>query len=121
MCRTTTSRSCPANRRCGRREDGHPGFGLEPNPRNSGYGHTPADVAAVRPDGPEALTGYYGEVVARTEAYISGLSSEELGRIVDDRLDPPVTLAARLVSIGDDDLQHVGQAAYVRGLIERGR
>ncbi len=35
--------------------------------------------------------------------------------------DPPVTLAVRLVSVIADDLQHVGQAAYVRGLAERSR
>jgi hypothetical protein len=94
-------------------------FGLEPDPRNSGYGHTPADVAAVRPDAPDALTGYYAEVAARTDAYLAGLSAADLERIVDRGYDPPVTLAARLVSIGDDDLQHVGQAAYARGLLER--
>jgi hypothetical protein len=94
-------------------------FGLDPDPRNSGYGHSPDDVAAVRPDGPDALTGYYRAVVARTNAYVGGLTDEELERIVDRSYDPPVTLSARLVSMADDDLQHVGQAAYVRGLLER--
>jgi hypothetical protein len=31
-----------------------------------------------------------------------------------------VTLGVRLVSIADDDIQHAGQAAYLRGLLERG-
>ena len=31
----------------------------------------------------------------------------------------PVTAAVRLVSVVSDTLQHVGQAAYVRGLAER--
>jgi hypothetical protein len=30
-----------------------------------------------------------------------------------------VTLGVRLVSVLDDDTQHVGQAAYVRGLLGR--
>jgi hypothetical protein len=30
-----------------------------------------------------------------------------------------VTLGARLVSVIADDLQHVGQAAYVRGIVQR--
>ena len=38
-------------------------------------------------------------------------------RIVDERWDPPVTLGARLVSVVNDDTQHVGQAAYVKGLL----
>jgi hypothetical protein len=41
----------------------------------------------------------------------------DLARTVDDRWDPPVTLGVRLVSIADDSLQHVGQAAYLRGLL----
>jgi hypothetical protein len=31
-----------------------------------------------------------------------------------------VTLGVRLVSVLGDDLQHAGQASYLRGLIERG-
>ena len=38
-------------------------------------------------------------------------------RVVDRTWDPPVTLGVRLVSILDDDTQHAGQAAYVRGLL----
>jgi hypothetical protein len=30
-----------------------------------------------------------------------------------------VTMGVRLVSVADDCLQHAGQAAYVRGLLER--
>jgi hypothetical protein len=37
--------------------------------------------------------------------------------VVDEAYDPPVTLGVRLVSVLSDDLQHVGQAAYARGLI----
>ena len=33
--------------------------------------------------------------------------------------DPPVTLLARLVSIEQDAVQHLGQAAYVRGVLQR--
>jgi len=36
--------------------------------------------------------------------------------VVDELYSPPVTLGVRLVSIVDDCLQHLGQAAYVRGL-----
>jgi hypothetical protein len=37
--------------------------------------------------------------------------------VVDLNWDPPVTLAVRLVSVINDDLQHGGQAAYVRGML----
>jgi hypothetical protein len=38
---------------------------------------------------------------------------------VDDYWDPPVTLSVRLVSVISDDLQHAGQAAFIRGVLER--
>jgi uncharacterized damage-inducible protein DinB len=95
-------------------------FGLEPDPSNTGYGHSPDEVAEVRPEGPEALIEYHDAVAARTREFVRGLKPEDLDRIVDRRWDPPVTLGVRLVSIVNDDDQHVGQAAYVRGLLPKG-
>ena len=46
------------------------------------------------------------------------LGPDDLDRIVDRQWNPTVTLGVRLVSVADDCLQHVGQAAYVRGLLE---
>ncbi|HVM02556.1 MAG TPA: DUF664 domain-containing protein [Acidimicrobiales bacterium] len=92
-------------------------FGLEPDPHDNGYGHTAEQVAAVRPESPEALLGYLDAAHARTVAMLGTLTSPDLDRVVDRRWDPPVTLGVRLVSIADDGLQHVGQAAFVRGLL----
>ena len=36
--------------------------------------------------------------------------------MVDEHWDPPVTAGVRLVSVIGDALQHLGQAAYVKGL-----
>ena len=52
---------------------------------------------------------------------IEGLAPDDLDRVVDRRWDPPVTVGVRLVSVADDSLQHLGQAAYVRGLLARAR
>ena len=65
------------------------------------------------------LTGYHDEVHAATCDYVRGLTDSDLDRVVDDNWDPPVTLAVRLVSVLSDDLQHVGQAAYLLGLSKR--
>jgi hypothetical protein len=92
-------------------------FGLDPDPSNTGYGHTPEEVAAVRPDGPEALLGYLDATHELTVGFLGGLGPDDLDRIVDRNWDPPVTMGVRLVSIADDCLQHIGQAAYVRGLL----
>jgi uncharacterized damage-inducible protein DinB len=85
----------------------------------TGYGFSSADVAATRVTDPELLLGYHAEVHRRTAAFVSGLSAGDLDRIVDERWDPPVTLGVRLVSVIGDDLQHAGQAALLRGVLER--
>lgn len=93
-------------------------FGLPFGPREHGYGHTPQQVAAV--DVPaDLMLGYHDAVHARTVAYVETIGEEEYDDVVDDSWDPPVTRAVRLVSVLDDDMQHVGQAAFVRGVIER--
>ena len=84
----------------------------------TGYGQSSADVVAVRADA-ELLTAYYDAVHTRTIAYLRTLAEEDFARVVDKSWTPPVTLAVRLVSILSDDLQHAGQASYVRGLAER--
>ncbi len=92
-------------------------LGLDPDPSNTGYGHTPDEVATVRPEQPGALLEYLEAVDARTRTMLRELTPADLDRIVDRSWDPPVTLGVRLVSIADDSLQHAGQAAYVRGLL----
>jgi hypothetical protein len=94
-------------------------FRLAPDPDNTGYGHRPEEAAAICPVEPAALMAYLDAVHARNAPILASLSAVELDRIVDDRWDPPVTLGVRLVSIADDGLQHMGQAAYVRGIVTR--
>jgi uncharacterized damage-inducible protein DinB len=96
-------------------------FGLDLPRSATGYGHGDAEVAAVRVDSPELLLGYYDAVHEQTLEFLKGLTDEDLDRVVDRRWDPPVTLGVRLVSVIDDDAQHVGQAAFVRGVLERRR
>ena len=92
-------------------------FGLTADPTNTGYGHSPAEVATVRPESAQALVDYYDAVAARTRGLLGEVTPKDLDRVVDDRWDPPVTLGVRLISVVNDDDQHVGQAAYVRGLL----
>ena len=49
---------------------------------------------------------------------LQALTPADLDRVVDEDWDPPVTLGVRLVSIADDGLQHLGQAAYARGQLQ---
>jgi uncharacterized damage-inducible protein DinB len=91
-------------------------FGLAPGTTDTGYGHAPEDVLAIRARAAD-LVAYHEEVAGRTVAFLDGLGPEDLDRVVDEDWDPPVTLGVRLVSVADDALQHAGQAAYVRGLL----
>ena len=93
-------------------------FGLGLEPHDIGYGHTSAQVDTVRVDSADLLTGYYDAVHAQSLEALRGLAAEDLERVVDEGWDPPVTLGVRLVSVLSDDLQHAGQAAYLRGLLQ---
>ncbi len=87
----------------------------------TGYGDGPDAVSALDGVTAELLVGYYDAVHERTVDYVRGLTDADLPRVVDTRWDPPVTLAVRLISVVDDDIQHSGQAAFVRGVLLRGR
>lgn len=94
-------------------------FALPFDVADHGYGHSSADVAAVRVESGELLTGYHDAVYEQSVRYLETITDGDLGRVVDRSWDPPVTLGVRLVSVVSDDLQHAGQAAFVRGLVER--
>ena len=94
-------------------------FGLPFDPMATGYGHRADEVAAVQVVSGELLMGYHDAVHQQTTHYVEQLSDGDLDRIVDRSWDPPVSLGVRLVSVIADDLQHAGQAAFVRGVLER--
>jgi len=82
-----------------------------------GYGHSSAQVDAVRVDA-RTLLDYHDEVAGATARFVSALGDGDLDRIVDERWDPPVSMAVRLVSVIDDNIQHAGQALFVAGIID---
>jgi hypothetical protein len=94
-------------------------FGLDLDVRDTGYGHNPDQVAVVKANG-DLLSGYHQAVFEDTADYLKGLTDGQMDDVVDRRWDPPVTLGARLVSVVADDLQHAGQAAFLRGRIISG-
>ena len=89
-------------------------------PSETGYGFTSAQVGQVKVASADLLIEYAGDVHRRTIDFLRGLTDDDLDRVIDTRWDPEVTLGVRLVSVLSDDLQHVGQAAYVRGLLDAG-
>jgi hypothetical protein len=95
-------------------------FGLPFEVGAIGYGQSSDEVGAVQAPA-EVLLGYSEAVLDRTAQYLATLTEADLDRIVDENWSPPVTLAVRLVSVLNDDLQHAGQAAFVSGVVRRRR
>jgi hypothetical protein len=100
-------------------EGWHVRFGMAPDPSETGFGHVSQQVAAIRPETPELILGYHDAVSARTQEYLATIDSQELDRIIDRSYDPPVSVGVRLVSVISDNLQHAGQARFVRGIVDR--
>ena len=98
----------------------HAKFNRAPDPSETGVGHSSEEAAAFRsPDG-KTLLAYHRAVLERSKDYIgSKLSETELARE-----SKSLTLATvnavrvRLVGVINESLQHVGQAAYLRGLLK---
>ena len=99
-------------------EGWHDRFGMEADPHNTGYGHGPDQVAAILAD-PELLLAHHEAVAGRTATYLAKVDDAELDRIIDRSYDPPVTVGVRLVSVMSDNIQHAGQARYLRGIVDR--
>jgi hypothetical protein len=96
-------------------------LGLPAGMMEHGYGHSSDQVASIA--AATAASGVLGEyheaTYAQTVKLVSEIGDADLDRVVDKRWTPPVTLAVRLVSVMDDDMQHIGQAAFVRGVVLR--
>jgi len=94
-------------------------FALPFDPGATGYGFSSSDVGRTQITDPQLLLDYHADVHRRTADFLRTLTADDLDRVVDERWDPPVTLGVRLVSVIGDDLQHAGQAALLRGSLER--
>ena len=82
----------------------------------TGYAQSSEEVVQMEADA-EVLLGYLDATHAATKAFLATVRDGDLDRVVDRNWTPAVTLGVRLISVISDDLQHVGQAAYVRGLL----
>jgi hypothetical protein len=100
-------------------DDWYARFEMPADPSNTGYGHTSVEVAAVRPESPDLVLAYHDAVTDRTLEYLATVDTAELDRIIDRSYTPPVSVGVRLVSVISDNLQHAGQARYLRGLVDR--
>jgi hypothetical protein len=97
----------------------HAKFGKPADPDDTGQRYTPEQVAEIRPDGPQILQDYHDAVYQRSVAYVRTLTPADLDRELNEpQYTPLPTVGVRLVSVCSDNLQHAGQAVYLRGCIE---
>jgi hypothetical protein len=96
-------------------------FGLAADTVEIGYGHTSERVAevAAKTSAGELLVDYHEAVYEQTISRVSSITDADLARVVDKSWTPPVTLGVRLVSVVNDGTQHIGQAAFIRGILLR--
>ncbi|MDA1257246.1 MAG: DinB family protein [Chloroflexi bacterium] len=95
----------------------HTRYGMPADPNDTGMGHDSARVSAFAAPNAATLLDHFDAVLARTRTYLSELLPDDLERVVETPA-PPATVGDRLIAVVNGNMQHVGQASYVRGLIE---
>lgn len=93
----------------------HARFNRPADPQDLGVGHKAEDLAAFKSPEVRILLDYYHSVLEVTKRYIANLSEADLDRKLDNPMFP--TVETRLIATINDSCQHVGQIAYVRGLL----
>ena len=92
-------------------------FNRDADAGDSGFGHTPKQVAAFQSPDAQTLLDYQRAVVERSKSYFQTLSEADLDRELNEPWFQPLpTVGVRLVSILEDSMLHAGQAAYIRGM-----
>ena len=98
----------------------HDAFACSADPDETGYRHSPARVAAFRSPAPDVVRAYHRAVVAMIDAYLEAAPDDDVTReVASPTLGDTRTVQRRLVGVLVEGLEHVGQAALVRGLLER--
>ena len=91
-------------------------FNRSADSTDSGVGHSSEEVSNFQSPDTKTLLDYHHAVLKQTDEYINRLSTSELEREVDNLSRPTVGL--NLAALISDNLQHVGQIAYLRGMLK---
>ena len=91
-------------------------FNRNADSTDNGVGHSSEEVSNFQSPDAKTLLDYHHAVLKQTNEYVSKLSTDELGRETDWPRFPTVglLLAAQI----SETLQHVGQIAYLRGMLK---
>ncbi len=82
-----------------------------------GFGDTPDDVAALKVKDATVLREYVEATFDTLNNHVEVLEASDFDDVVDESYTPPTTRGVRIVSIIDDAVAHIAQAAYVRGIV----
>ena len=97
----------------------HERFGKAADPDETGYRHAPAQAASFRSPAANVIAGYHRAVVEMIDDYLQQAPDEDPNRIVTSpTLGDSATVHLRLVGVLVEGLQHVGQAALLRGMLQ---
>ena len=79
----------------------------------------PDTVHLFDPKDFETLVGYFDAVAEQTGKVVAGLTEEDMERLIESNTPgrPAQAVSARLGVILNDNIQHIGQVAFLRGLI----
>ena len=91
-------------------------YGMAADPDDTGMGHDAVHVSAFTPPDAVTLLEHYDAVLESTQNYLSALDPGIIHRMVETP--PPASVGERLLAVLNGNMQHVGQAGYVRGLNE---
>lgn len=94
-------------------------FGRPADAQDTGIGHGSQEVAALSASAGLLMT-YHNAVYERTLQYLRDASDNELDREIHDERRGTDTVRGRLVGVLSDNFQHVGQMAYLRGVLAEG-
>ena len=100
----------------------HDRFGMPSDPQDYGPAHTQrrAQVSALQAEA-SLLLAYHDTVHGRSAEFLAGLSDDDLDRVLDEpRFQPLPTVGVRLVSVINDNIQHVGQIMYQKACLRAG-
>ena len=95
-------------------------FGRSIDSNDTGWRHTVDDVGKFRIPNIQSLREYFHVVVQVSIEYLESLNEEGLDQLFDNSLNPGTMIPVYQRIEGNivEHFQHIGQAAYVRGLLK---
>jgi hypothetical protein len=102
------------------KDNWHKKFNMKPDSNETGVRYSFEEVGKFRVPDIKTLLDYHDAVVKTSIRYLENLTEEELDRKFNNSLRPGNTSPVNVRIIGNisGHFQHVGQAAYVRGLLK---